>query len=71
MSRSHTYAGRTTIGLFGQGQGMRSARPHIAPAGPACLNNNAPLRRGRTSPLTSAPGTMPHAHPTRMEASEL
>lgn len=25
---------------------------HIAPAGPACLNNNAPFRRGRPSPST-------------------
>ena len=30
---------------------------HTAPAGPACLNNNAPHRRGRPSPLASAPRT--------------
>lgn len=28
---------------------------HIAPAGPACLNNNAPFRRGRPSPFARHP----------------
>jgi|GEM_PF-3868946 len=35
---------------FRQAQVVRSYAYDIAPAGPACLNNNAPHRRGRTAP---------------------
>lgn len=35
---------------FRRAQTVRPHR-HIAPAGPACLNNNAPIRRGRPSPF--------------------
>ena len=41
------------------------ARHHTAPAGPACLNTNAPHRRGRPalSPSAGAHGLSPFARP--------
>jgi hypothetical protein len=39
---------------FRQAQVVRSYAYDIAPAGPACLNNNAPHRRGRTVPSGTA-----------------
>ena len=42
---------------------VQAVRPHchIAPAGPACLNNNAPFRRGRPSPFASTLDAFPEA----------
>ena len=41
----------TTRITFRHAQVVRTVH-HIAPAGPACLNNNASFRRGRPSPFT-------------------
>jgi hypothetical protein len=60
---------RTTIDSFRQEQGMCVGVPCIAPAGPACLNNNAPFRRGRTHLFSSASRTFAPARHTRTEAS--
>lgn len=41
---------------------------HIAPAGPACLNNNAPFRRGRPSPFARHPRVSLSAYDLSPEA---
>ena len=58
---------RTSMVTFRRVQAVRP-HCHIAPAGPACLNNNAPFRRGRPNPFAresraclSAPDVFPEA----------
>ncbi len=59
-----------TICSFGHERVARTRRDHhTAPAGPACLNNNALHRRGRPNLLTSAPRMSAPARPPCMEAS--
>lgn len=68
MWRSRTFfASARNVNPFRQGQELRVS--HTAPAGPACLNNNAPFRRGRTYPQPSGFRTLLPAHHSRMEAS--
>jgi len=49
---------------------VQVVRPHchIAPAGPACLNNNAPFRRGRPSPFACESRASLSAHDAFPEA---
>ncbi len=55
---------RTT---FRHAQVVRTVH-HIAPAGPACLNNNAPHRWGRPSPRARAQRMRPSAYSPSTEA---
>lgn len=48
-------------------QVVRSSR-HIAPAGLACLNNNAPSRRGRPTSVNRAPNARSSGRPSLAEA---
>ena len=59
------YATRTT---FRHAQVVRTLH-HIAPAGPACLNNNAPHRRGRPSPQGRVQRMRPSVHTPSTEAT--
>jgi hypothetical protein len=57
------------IEMHSQAQEVRSNARHTAPAGPACLNNNAPHRWGRPESFVSLKGTRASAPRSRTEAS--